>query len=99
MRANVRMPSNAAKLLHRRECAYRGVVLHGHMPRECSAVYKYGVIAHRAIVSDVCVGHDEVMAADSCDAATLHRAAIYRGELVKFVGVPNFQRHTFAFVG
>ena len=39
------------------------------------------------------------MAADSRGAATLHRATVYRGELVKFVGVPDFQRHTLAFVG
>ncbi len=69
------------------------------MARECSAVHKYGVIAYRAIVSDMCVGHDQVMAADSRDAATLHRATVYRGELAKFVGVPDFQRHTLAFIG
>src|SRR5450755_3140006 len=98
MRPNVRMPSYAAELLHRTERAHRGVIFHGHMPRECSAVYKYGVIAYKAIVSDVCVGHDEVMAADSRDAAALHRATVYSGELAKFVGVPDFQRHTFALI-
>src|SRR5271170_780975 len=96
MRADVRMPSYAAKLLHRTERTHRGVVLHGHMTGECPSVYKYDVIAHRAIVSDVRVGHDQVMAADSRDAATLHRPAIYSGKLVKFVGLSNFQRHTLA---
>src|SRR5271155_2808492 len=99
MRADVRMPSYAAKLLHRTERSHRGVVLHGHMARERASVYKYGVIAYRAIVSDVGVGHDQVMAADSRDAATLHRPAIYSGKLVKFVGLSNSQRPPLPLVG
>src|ERR1700735_3359106 len=98
MRANVRMPSYSAKLLHRTERPHRGIVLHGHMPRKSATIYKYSVIANPAIVADVRVGHDEVVASNSSDATPLNRAPIYRGKLVKFVGISDFQRYPLALV-
>ena len=51
-----------------------------------------------AIVADVRVGHDEIVAADARGAAAFHGAAIHGGEFAEFVVIADFERDALAVV-
>ena len=57
------------------------------------------MIADHAIVADVRVGHDQIVAADARGAAALDRAAMHGAELAKLVRVAHFEPHALARVG
>ena len=57
------------------------------------------MVADDAIVRDMRVGHDEIVAAHAGDAAAFDRAAVYGGEFAEFVGVADLQRDALAVVG
>ncbi len=54
------------------------------------------VIAHHAIVADVRVGHDQVVAADASDAAALLRAAANRAKFAEIIAIADFERYPLA---
>jgi hypothetical protein len=99
VRGDVRIFSDAAKLMNGAESADGGVVFDGDVAGERGAIDKNRVAADLAIVADVRVGHDEIVAAEARGAAALERAAIHRGEFVKFIIVADFERDAFTSVG
>ena len=88
--------SNAAELVDRAEGADLGVIFDGDVAGESGAVDENGVIADEAIVGDVRVGHDQVMAADAGDGAAFDRAAIDRTEFAEFIFVADFEGNALA---
>ena len=81
------------------EGAHRRVILHMTWPASVRPVHEHGVIADQAIVGDVRVGHDQIVAAEARDAAALDRAAIHGAEFAKLVRVADFERNALARVG
>src|ERR1700730_2553875 len=98
MRADVSVFSDATILLHGAKRSDRGVILNRDMTRQRPSIYKYGVIANQAIVTDVRVRHDEVVATDSRDASAFHGSPVYRGEFAKLVGISHLQGYALALV-
>ena len=81
------------------ERADPGVVLDHDVPGELRSIGEDHVIADHAVVTDVRVGHDQVVAADASRAATLDRAAVHGAELAKLVRLAHFESHALARVG
>lgn len=96
VRADVGMAADAAELLDGRKRADGGVIVHGDVPGERRAIHENRVAADLAIVADVRVGHDEIVIAETRDAAAFHGAAIHRGEFAKCVAVSDFERDALA---
>src|SRR4029077_5461922 len=92
MRSNVGILADAAELLDGGEGAERGVVFKYDVSRECGGICKHGMGADLAIVCDVRVSHNQIVAAEPSDAAALRGAAVNGAELVKFVRVADFER-------
>ena len=83
----------------RRERADHGVVVHMNVAGELRAVFEHDAVADDAIVRDVRVGHDEIVAADARDVAAFVRAAVGGGEFAEFVGVARFEPGALAVIG
>ena len=60
-------------------------------PASCAPFDQDHVIADHAIVPDVRVGHDQVVAADARRAAALDRAAMHRAEFAELVRIAHFE--------
>src|SRR5712692_1430416 len=84
---DVGVAPDAAVLVHGTERAQAGVVFDRHVAGKRGAVGKDGVVAHAAIVCDVRIGHEEIVAADAGDAAALPGAAADGDELAEDVRI------------
>ncbi len=89
--ADVGVAANAAKLMHGTERTDIRIVLDGHMARERGAIGENGVAADIAIVGNVGICHEKIVAADPRHAATLRGAAAHRGEFSKTVCISHDQ--------
>ena len=83
----------------RRKGADDGVVLHMNVSGELRAVFENDAVADDAIVRDVRVGHDEIVAADARDVAAFVRAAVGGGKFAEFIGVAHFEPGALAVIG
>jgi hypothetical protein len=69
------------------------VVFYGDVAGEGGAVDENIVVAELAVVADVRVRHDEIVAAEPRGAAAFYRAAIHRGKFAKGVVVADFDSY------
>ena len=99
VRGDVGMFADAAELMHGAERADLRVVFDGDVAGESGAIHEDVEIAELAVVPDVRVRHDEIVAADARDAAAFYRAAIHRAEFVEFIVIADFDGNALAFVG
>ncbi len=63
------------------ERADHGVIVHMNVAGELRAILENDAVAEDAIVGDVRIGHDEIVAADAGDIAALVRAAVRRWKI------------------
>jgi hypothetical protein len=85
------MAADAAELMHRRKCAYRGVILDGYVPSQSGAIGENRVVTHNAIVSDMSRSHNQVIASYARHASALDGSPAHRNALAKDIPVPDFQ--------
>src|ERR1700678_297954 len=85
--------------MHRTKSSKLRVVFDGDVTRQSGAIHENRVVTDEAIVGDVSVRHDEVVAAYPGDAAALHGAAIHGRKFPEVIFVADFERDPFAFVG
>ncbi len=77
--------------MHESESAEDRVVPDAHMAGERSVICHDDVVPDLAIVGDVDVGHDPIVAAHSGDSATVLGAAIETAIFPYGVAITNFQ--------
>ena len=85
-----------AELVHCGKAADNRKVVHAYMPAESGSVGHDDVIAELAVMGDVRVGHAQVAAADTGNAASAFRAPVERGEFTDTVIVAELQPRHFA---
>src|SRR6202041_1660800 len=93
IRSNVSMPPNAAKLMHRAKSPNRRVILHSHMPRQSSPIYKTRMTANLIVMPNVRIIHDQIVATHPRNAAALGSPAIHSTEFAKIILVANLKRY------
>src|SRR6266404_8456961 len=81
------MRADAHEMVHRTQRADAGPVFDGDMSTERGGVGHDNVAADLAIVSDVSVGHNQVVAPNLGETAPLHRTSIDGDELANLVVV------------
>src|SRR6185437_2867197 len=91
--------AHARELVEQAERTDGSVIFDNDVTGELGAIDEDHVVADHAVVADVRVGHDEVVAADARDAAALYGAAVHRTELAEVIRVAHFELHTLAGVG
>jgi len=96
---DVRISADAAELVHGAERADGGIVFDGYMTGERGAVDENCAASDLTIVTDVRVGHDQVVAADASGAAAFYCAAIDGGKFAEFVFIAGFERDALASIG
>src|SRR5215472_5858974 len=82
--------------MHGAKGADSGMVFHADMASQRCAIHKNRAIANEAIVCDVRVGHEHVVAADARHAAAFFCATAHGHELAKLISRANFQRNVLA---
>src|SRR5262252_7419801 len=93
------MRANAHELMQQAEGTDRGVVFDLNVTGELCTIDENGAVSDDAVMADVRVGHDELVAADPRDSAALDRAAMDGAVLAKFVRIANFEVNALAGVG
>ena len=88
--------TDMAELVHCGKAADDRKVVHAYMPAESGSVGHDDVIAELAVMGDVRVGHAQVAAADTGNAASAFRAPVERGEFTDTVIVAELQPRHFA---
>ena len=83
--------TDMAELVHCGKAADDRKVVHAYMPAESGSVGHDDVIAELAVMGDVRVGHAQVAAADTGNAASAFRAPVERGEFTDTVIVAELQ--------
>ena len=91
--------SDAHKVMHRAQRSHRRPVFYYHVPSERRRVGHDYVIADLAIVRNVRIGHDQVVAAHASHASALCRGAVNGDVLADHVVIANLQSSGFALVG
>src|SRR5712691_8108004 len=86
------------ELMRSRESAKDGVVPHAHVAGKRRDVGEDRMIADLAVVRDMDIGHDPIVAADPRHARVLHSTAIEGAKLSNGISVPDFERRRFAAV-
>src|SRR5258708_27819510 len=89
--ADVSVASNAAELVHRAEGSHIRIIIDNHVPGKRGAIRENGVAADNAIVSDVRIRHEQIVAADPRNAASLLGTAADRGKFSKPVFITNLK--------
>src|SRR3954462_10887442 len=74
--ADVSMPPDPHKLMHRRQRADDGPLLDRHVSRERGSIDQHGVVPYEAVVPDMGISHDQNVTAHTRYATTLYRPAI-----------------------
>ena len=90
--------ADAHEVVHRAQRADRGPILDDDMAAQGGGVGHDYMIADGAIVSDVGVGHEEIVTADAGEASAFDGAAIDGDELANEVVVADFEARGFAVV-
>src|SRR6266478_84228 len=90
------MRADTHEMVHRTKRADAGPVFNGNVPAERGGVGHDDMASNLAIMSDVSVGHDQVMVADLREPAAFYRAAIDGNELANLVVIADFQARRFA---
>src|SRR5581483_2866766 len=97
--AYVRMRADADELMHWTERANDDPVFHDDMTAQRCGVGENRVVSDQAIMCDVSVGHDQVVAADLGQPSTLDGPAIQGHEFADNVVIANLKPRGLAFVG
>jgi hypothetical protein len=97
--ADVGVGSDSRELVHGRESADGGPLFDGDVSGECGGVGHDDVVADEAVVSDMCVGHDEAMTADLRELAAFDGAAMDGDVFADLVMVADLEASGFTFVG
>ena len=92
-----RQCADARELMHQRVAGDEHPVLHRDVACQQRAIRQNDMIAHRAIVRDVRVGHDEIIGADHRGVFNF-RGAIDGGVFAKDVVIADDQARRFVFV-
>src|SRR6267154_346126 len=95
-RANVRIPPDPAELMHRRQRTHRHVVFNHHVPRHSRRIRKNRVTSNHAVVSDVRIGHKQIVIADLRRPAALFRPTAHCHRLSKIISIADDQLRPFA---
>jgi hypothetical protein len=90
--------ADAHEVVHRAQRTNRGPILDDDVAAQGRGVGHDYVVADRAVVSDMGVSHDEVVAADASEASALDGTAIDGDELANDVVVANFEPRGLAVV-
>src|SRR6266568_3501646 len=91
-----RVRADRDELMGSGEPAQHGIVSDVNMTGKCRRICKDRVVANLAIMRDMHVGHDPVVAADARDARVLHGAAAESAILADGVAVADLERGRFA---
>src|SRR6185369_6565659 len=87
--AAVGMAADAAELVHRGEGADARVVVHLDVTGQGGVVGEDRAAPHLAVVRDVGVDHEEVVAADAGDAAPLRSTAVHGTSFTELVAIAD----------
>src|SRR5258707_1256157 len=90
------MRPDSYKVVHRAERAHRGPLFHGNVASQGRGVGHDDVIANRAVMRDVGVGHDKNVVTEAGYAAAFRRASIDGYELTDHVVVAHLQARRLA---
>ncbi len=90
------MRTDSAKLVHPCKTAQERIIFDADMSRQARTVGEYGVIAHVAIVRDMHVCHEEVVAANPRHAMTFFGSTIQRAILPDDIAIADLQTRRFA---
>ena len=88
--------ADAHELVEEAERADPGIVLDDAVPGQLSSICENHVIADQAVVTDVRVSHDQIVAAEASDAAAFDRAAMHGAELAKLVFIAHLEPYPLA---
>jgi hypothetical protein len=83
--------TDPAELMHRGECADGCMIAHGDVPGESGCIGHYDMVSYDVIVSDMAVGHDEIIAPDNGDPMSARSAAIEAYKLPKYIVIANLE--------
>jgi hypothetical protein len=81
------MHAHAAKLVHARVCAERGVIFYDYVTRKRCSIRKYDVVADSAIVRHMSLSHEEIVRAYLSQVAAAFCASMQRGEFAKRISL------------
>ena len=87
--ADIRVASDAAELVHGAKGSDTRVIIDVDVPGERGSIRENRVTANDAIVGNVRIGHEQIVAADPRDSASLRRAAADRRKLTKVVCISH----------
>ena len=90
--------TDANKMVHRAKRAHRGPLFDDYVASQRCGVGQNDVVADRAVVGNVGVGHDQRMIADAGQASALSGAAIDGDELAYGVVVADFEARWFVLI-
>src|SRR3982751_5552783 len=93
-----RMRPDTDEVVHRTQRAHRRPILDDDMATQGRSVCHDHMIADRAIVGYVSVGHNQIVAADFCQAAAFDGATVNSDEFANNVVVANLKLRELTFV-
>src|SRR5260370_33701014 len=92
------MRADANKMVHRTKRAHRGPFFHDDVASQSCGVGENHVVADYAVMSDMGVGHDERVIADSGQAAAFCGAAIDGDKFADGVVVADLEARGFVLI-
>src|SRR3974390_1629803 len=96
---DISVRADACVLVNRTQRPDHRPLLHGDVPGEGGSVDEHGMIADDAVMSYVCVGHDQYVVSDARRAAALRGTTADGNEFPDDIPVANFQPSGLATIG